>query len=71
MKQNWDNWEGIYGVAKKKNTIDMQDSLDNGWLTGQYDDEAYDRLKEKIQDNRRRSDRQRRDRKYYDDSDQG
>ena len=58
-------------MAKKKKTIDMQDSLDNGWLTGLYDDEAYDRLKEKIKDNRRRSDRQRRDRKYYDDSEQG
>jgi hypothetical protein len=58
-------------VVKNKGSIDMQDSLDNGWLSGQYDDDAYDRLREKLKDNRRRSDRQNRNRKYYDDSEQG
>ena len=58
-------------MVKNKGSIDMQDSLDNGWLSGQYDDDAYDRLREKLKDNRRRSDRQNRNRKYYDDSEQG
>jgi hypothetical protein len=58
-------------VVKNKNSIDRQDRLDNGWLSGQYDDAAYDRLKEKLKDNRRRADRQNRNRKYYDDSEQG
>lgn len=58
-------------MAKNKHSIDMQDRLDNGWLSGEYDDETYDRMREKIKDNRRRTDRQNRNRKYYDDSEQG
>ncbi len=56
-------------VAKNKFSID-QDTLDNGWLSGEYDNETYDRLKEKLNDKRRRSDRKNRNRKYYDDSEQ-